>query len=102
MLKPHITYLLLKQSQLLDHVDNPVYLYQNGGRKDNEHLLNNTPKILNNLQKTNNLDRTRRGLPCCSTDDEDLPKGKRFIVFIMCFFHLFFTQEQADENDKRK
>lgn len=62
----------------LDHVDNPVYLYQNGGKRDNEQLLNNATKIVNNLHKpTNaNLDRARLGMACCSTDDEDFSKGK--------------------------
>lgn len=61
---------------ILDHVDNPVYLFQNG-RKDNEQLLNNTTKIHNNLHKANNtnLEKNRLGIPCCSTDDDDLAKG---------------------------
>lgn len=59
-------------------MDNPVYLYQNGGKRDNEQLLNNTTKIHNNLHKTNNmnLEKALLGLPCCSRDEENLAKGK--------------------------
>lgn len=68
----------MNENRILDHVDNPVYLYQNGVKRDNEQLLNNTTKIHNNLHKANNmnLEKVRLGIPCCSTDDEDLAKGK--------------------------
>ncbi|VEN52896.1 unnamed protein product, partial [Callosobruchus maculatus] len=60
-----------------NHFDNPVYSYQGGGKRDNEHLLNNTNKIFNNLHKpTNtNLERARLGIACCSTDEDDTVKG---------------------------
>jgi hypothetical protein len=56
-----------------NHFDNPVYSYQGGVKRDNEHLLNNSKQIRNNLHKpTNtNLERARLGVACCSTDDDD-------------------------------
>lgn len=53
-----------------NHFDNPVYTYQ--GRRDEDCLLNNTNHIKNNLQKQTNLEKQRLGMPCCSTDDDDL------------------------------
>ncbi|RZC34482.1 multiple epidermal growth factor-like domains protein 10, partial [Asbolus verrucosus] len=58
-----------------NHFDNLVYSYQGGAKRDNEHLLNNSKQIRNNLHKpTNtNLERARLGVACCSTDEEDFP-----------------------------
>lgn len=58
-----------------NHFDNPVYSYQGGAKKDNEQLLNNTNQIRNNLHKPSNtnLERAAKiGIPCCSTDEDDL------------------------------
>lgn len=57
-----------------NHFDNPVYSYQGGIKRDNEHLLNNSKQIKNNLHKpTNtNLEKVRLGVACCSTDDDDI------------------------------
>lgn len=57
-----------------NHFDNPVYSYQGNGKRDEDRLLNNTHIIRNNLSKQNNaiLEKQRLGMPCCSTDDDDL------------------------------
>lgn len=57
-----------------NHFDNPVYSYQGNGKRDEDRLLNNTHIIRNNLLKQNNavLEKQRLGMPCCSTDDDDM------------------------------
>lgn len=63
-----------------NHFDNPVYTYQGPViKRDNETLLNNANRIINNLHKptNSNMERARMGIACCSTDDEECaPKGK--------------------------
>lgn len=64
-----------------NHFDNPVYTCQGNGKHDEDRLLNNTHIIRNNLLKQNNaiLEKQRLGMPCCSTDDDDMcAKGRMF------------------------
>lgn len=55
-----------------NHFDNPSYTYPTILKRDNETLLNNSNRIVNNL-KSSNADRARLGIACCSTDDEEYP-----------------------------